>query len=65
MAIGAIARALPESIDTLAIGLHVVLQRGGITLTESVHIDHGTEIVQFVERREGQGFPDAPFRAFT
>ena len=40
-----------------AITLHVVLQHGGIALTQSIDIDNGTEVIQAMIARDFNRFP--------
>lgn len=50
-------RVEPEGVKPLAVGLHVVLQRGGVGLTETVHVEDNTEVGQVVVAGKVKGFP--------
>ena len=48
-----------------AIGLHVVLQHGGIALTQSIDIDNGTEVIQAMIARDFNRFPYGSLDGFS
>ena len=48
-----------------AITLHVVLQHGGIALTESIDIDNGTEVIQTMIARDFSRLPYGSLDGFS
>ena len=48
-----------------SITLHVMLQHGGIALTESIDIHNGTEVIQAMMAREFSRFPYGSFNRFS
>src|SRR5215212_9170594 len=54
----------PEAIPTGAVGLHVMLQHGGIALAQSIDIYNGAKIIEFVMPRDIGSFPHRALHRF-
>ena len=53
----------PKGVEPLPVHLHLVLERRGLALSESVHVHDGDQVVQLVVAGEGGGLPHAPLGA--
>ena len=55
----------PERLHALSVLFHVMLKGSGITLTQTVDINDGAEVVQFVETGKIDGFPNVALHGLT
>lgn len=56
---------LPKSFTAFLIFLHMMLQRGGVTLPQTVDVHDGHQVVKLVIRGKRHGLPDRTLRHFT
>lgn len=48
---------VPEGLAALLVDVHLVLQRGRVTLAQAVDVKDGDKVVQLVDAGEGHGLP--------